>query len=63
VDVRSTVGKQITPNLLVTYSQSFDTSKEPIFQMEWWLSDSVVLQGRRDENGTYLLDVRRRQRF
>lgn len=63
VDVRSTVGKQITPNLLVTYSQSFDSSKEPIFQLEWWLSDSVVLQGRRDENGIYTIDVRRRQRL
>jgi len=63
VDVRSTVGKQITPNLLVTYSQSFDSSREPIFQLEWWISDSIVLQGRRDENGIYLVDVRRRQRF
>lgn len=63
VDVRSTVGKQITPNLLVTYSQSFDSSKEPIFQLEWWISDTMVLQGRRDENGTYLIDIRRRQRF
>ncbi|HKF43693.1 MAG TPA: translocation/assembly module TamB domain-containing protein [Thermoanaerobaculia bacterium] len=63
VDVRSTVGKQITPNLLVTYSQSFDTSKEPIVRLEWWLSDTVVLQGRRDENGIYLIDVRRRQRL
>jgi translocation and assembly module TamB len=63
VDVRSTVGKQITPNLLVTYSQSFDSSKEPIFQLEWWISDTVVLQGRRDENGIYLIDARRRQRF
>lgn len=63
VDVRSTVGKQITPNLLVTYSQSFDSSKEPIFQLEWWISDTMVLQGRRDENGIYLIDVRRRQRF
>ena len=63
VDVRSTVGKQITPNLLVTYSQSFDTSREPIFRLEWWLSDTVVLQGRRDENGIYLIDVRRRQRL
>jgi uncharacterized protein involved in outer membrane biogenesis len=63
VDVRSTVGKQITPNLGVTYSQSFDTSHEPIFRVEWWLSDSVVLQGRRDENGIYLIDVRRRQRL
>jgi hypothetical protein len=63
VDVRSTVGKQITPNLLVTYSQSFDSSKEPIFRVEWWISDTIVLQGRRDENGIYLIDVRRRQRF
>ncbi len=63
VDVRSTVGKQVTPNLLVTYSQSFDSSREPIFQLEWWLSDSVVLQGRRDENGIYIVDVRRRQRL
>jgi translocation-and-assembly-module (TAM) inner membrane subunit TamB-like protein len=63
VDVRSTVGKQITPNLLVTYSQSFDTSKEPIFRLEWWISDTIVLQGRRDENGIYLIDVRRRHRL
>lgn len=63
VDVRSTVGKQITPNLLVTYSQSFDSSKQPILQLEWWISDTMVLQGRRDENGIYLIDVRRRQRF
>ncbi len=61
--MRSTVGKQITPNLLVTYSQSFDSSKQPIVQVEWWISDTVVLQGRRDENGIYLVDVRRRQRF
>jgi len=63
VDVRSTVGKQITPNLLVTYSQSFDASKQPILQLEWWISDTMVLQGRRDEDGKYLIDVRRRQRF
>ncbi|HYR46861.1 MAG TPA: translocation/assembly module TamB domain-containing protein, partial [Thermoanaerobaculia bacterium] len=63
VDVRSTVGKQITPNLLVTYSQSFDTAKEPLFKLEWRISDTIVLQGRRDENGIYLIDIRRRQRF
>jgi autotransporter translocation and assembly factor TamB len=63
VDVRSTVGKQITPNLLVTYSQSFDSSKEPIFQVEWWISDTMVLQGRRERTGSTWIDVRRRQRF
>ena len=63
VDVRSTFGKQITPDVLVTYSQSFDSTKEPIFRVDWWISESIVLQGRRDENGIYLIDVRRRQRF
>ena len=62
-DVRSTVGKQITPNLLVTYSQSFDTSKLPIVQFEWRLSNNFVLRGQRDENGVYLVDLRRRQRL
>jgi hypothetical protein len=40
-----------------------DLSQEPIFQVEWRLSDTVVLRARRDEFGVYLLDVRRRQRF
>lgn len=62
-DVRSTVGKQITPNLFVTYSQSLDTSKPPIVQVEWQLSNTVVLRAGRDENGVYLVDVRRRTRY
>ncbi len=62
-DVRSTVGKQIGPNLLVTTSQSFDTSKAPIFQIEWRVSDSVIVRALRDENGVYLIDVRRRTRY
>jgi autotransporter translocation and assembly factor TamB len=64
VDVRSTVGKQITPDIFITYSQSLnDPSQEPIFQGEWRITDTVVLRARRDENGVYLLDLRRRQRF
>ena len=62
-DVRSTIGKQITPDILFTYSQSFETSKLPIFQVEWRISNTVVLRAQRDENGIYLLDARRRQRF
>ena len=57
VDVRSTFGKQITPDVLVTYSQSFDSTKEPIFRVDWWISESIVLQGRRDENGIGALQV------
>lgn len=63
VDVRSTVGKQITPNVLVTYSQSLDTAKQPIINLEWRLSDTITLRALRDENGIIVLDVRRRLRL
>ena len=63
VDVRSTVGKQITPNVLVTYSQSLDTTKQPIINLEWRLSDTITLRALRDENGIIVLDVRRRLRL
>ena len=62
-DVRSTIGKQITPDILFTYSQSFETTKLPIVQVEWRISNTVILRAQRDENGTYLIDVRRRKRF
>jgi hypothetical protein len=62
-DIRSTVGTQIGPNLLVTTSQSFDTSKTPIFQFEWRVSNTIIVRARRDENGVYLIDVRRRTRY
>lgn len=63
VDVRSTVGKQITPNVLVTYSQSLDTAKQPIINLEMRLSDTITLRALRDENGILVVDVRRRLRL
>lgn len=63
VDVRSTVGKQITPNLLVTYSQSLDTSKQPIMNVEWRLTDTITARALRDENGIVVIDIRRRLRL
>ncbi|HYK43021.1 MAG TPA: translocation/assembly module TamB domain-containing protein [Thermoanaerobaculia bacterium] len=62
-EIRSTLGKQIAPNLFVTYSQSLDTSKPPIVQIEWQVTNTVVLRAGRDENGVYLVDVRRRTRY
>lgn len=62
-DIRSTVGKQITPNLLVTYSQSLNSDKESVVQLEWRVTNSVTLQALRDENGVYSITVRRRQRL
>ena len=63
VAVRSTVGKQITPNLLVTYSQSLDTAKQPIINGEWRLPDTIMVRALRDENGIVVIDVRRRLRL
>lgn len=63
LDVRTTVGKQLTPNWSVSYSQSFDANKEPIVQTEYRISQTFVIRGRRDENGVYLVEFRRRQRF
>ncbi|MDQ5856912.1 MAG: translocation/assembly module TamB, partial [Acidobacteriota bacterium] len=62
-DIRSTVGKQITPNLSATYSQSLNSDKEPVVQLEWRVTQFITLQALRDENGVYSINVRRRQRF
>lgn len=62
-DIRSTVGKQITPDLSATYSQSLNSDKEPVVQLEWRVTQFLTLQALRDENGVYSINVRRRQRF
>lgn len=62
-DIRSTIGKQIAPNVLATLSQSLDTSKPVVYGLEWQITDTVVLRARHDENGVYLIDVRRRTRY
>ncbi|HTO88234.1 MAG TPA: translocation/assembly module TamB domain-containing protein [Thermoanaerobaculia bacterium] len=60
----TTVGKQINPNWSVTYSQPlFEAGiKQPIVEIEGRISQSWVLRLRKDENGNYLLDFRRRTR-
>ncbi|MDQ2971066.1 MAG: translocation/assembly module TamB, partial [Acidobacteriota bacterium] len=62
-DIRSTIGKQIAPNVLATFSQSLDTSKPPVYGVEWQITNTIVLRARHDENGVYLIDVRRRTRY
>jgi hypothetical protein len=63
VDVRSTVGKQVTSNILVTYSQSLDSAKQPIINVEWRLTDTITARALRDENGILVIDIRRRHRL
>jgi len=60
----TTVGKQISPNWSVTYSQPlFEAgSREPVVEVEGRISQSWVLRLRHDENGVYLVDLRRRTR-
>lgn len=60
----TTVGKQISPNWSVTYSQPlFEAGiREPIVEIEGRISQTWVLRLRKDENGVYLMDLRRRVR-
>jgi translocation and assembly module TamB len=60
----TTVGKQISPNWSVTYSQPlFEAgSREPVVEVEGRISQTWVLRLRHDENNVYLIDLRRRTR-
>ncbi|MGH9368386.1 MAG: translocation/assembly module TamB domain-containing protein [Thermoanaerobaculia bacterium] len=60
----TTVGKQISPNWSVVYSQPlFEAgSRDPVVEVEGRISKTWVLRLRHDENGAYLIDLRRRTR-
>ncbi len=60
----TTVGKQISPNWSVVYSQPLFESgaREPVVEIEGRISQSWILRLRHDENGVYLIDLRRRTR-
>jgi hypothetical protein len=61
--VRSTIGKQVTQDLLVSSSIALDSSKEPIVRVEWQVTNTILVQLIRDENGILSISVRRRQRL
>jgi translocation and assembly module TamB len=60
---RTTIGKQITQDLVVTSSIALDSSKEPIIRIEWQVTDTIYIQLIRDEDGNYSVTFRRRQRL
>lgn len=60
---RTTIGKQITQDLLVTSSISLDSSKQPLIRIEWQATDTVLIEFVRDENGILTLSFRKRQRL
>jgi hypothetical protein len=60
---RATIGKQITPELYVSYSQSFNSNEQPVFEVEWRASRDLLVEALRDVYGNYILTVRRRQKL
>jgi translocation and assembly module TamB len=60
---RTTIGKQITQDLVVTSSIALDSSKDPIIRIEWQVSDTIFIQLLRDEEGNYSVTFRKRQRL
>ena len=62
--VRLTVGKRISKNLLVTYSNNPAASEEYIVRAEWQVADNVVLVFTRDGKlDTYAVDAEWEKRF
>lgn len=62
--VRLTVGKRISKNLLVTYSNNPAASEEYIVRAEWQVADNIVLILTRDGKlGTYAVDAEWEKRF
>jgi translocation and assembly module TamB len=60
---RLTVGKNLSPDLSVTYSYKASTNQEQVIQVEYQVSRDAFLQFVRDENGVYSVDLRIRQRL
>jgi autotransporter translocation and assembly factor TamB len=62
--VRLTVGKRISKNLLVTYSNNPASSEEYIVRAEWQVADNLVLVLTRDGKlDTYAVDAEWEKRF
>ena len=60
---RTTIGKQITQDLLVTSSIAVDSSKQPLIRIEWQATNTILIELVRDENGILTLTFRKRQRL
>ncbi len=70
IAARITVGKKISRNLLLIYSTILANStvlnqieEEPIFRIEWDISNVFSLVGGRDDRGKLSFDVKFRKRF
>ena len=60
---RVTIAEQFSRNLVITYSTDVTSTQEQVIQIEYTLRPDVSVVALRDENGTFGVDVVRRQRF
>ena len=60
---RVTIAEQFSRNLVITYSTDVTSTQEQVIQIEYTVRPDISVVALRDENGTFGVDVVRRQRF
>ena len=60
---RVTIAEQFSRNLVITYSTDVTSTQQQVIQIEYAVRPDVSVLALRDENGTFGIDVVRRQRF
>ncbi len=60
---RVTVGKRLSKKLYVTYSLDPSTTEQQLLQVEWRLSDQLVLVMTQNGDESYSVDARWETRF
>jgi len=60
---RVTVGKQVTPELWVSYTTVLGTTDEQLVTLEYQLTRGIRLSATREDNGSYGVDIRFDHRF
>jgi translocation and assembly module TamB len=60
---RVTIAEQFSHNLVITYSTDVTSTQQQVIQIEYTVRPDVSVVALRDENGTFGVDVVRRQRF
>jgi translocation and assembly module TamB len=60
---RVTIAEQFSRNLVITYSTDVTSTQQQVIQIEYTVRPDVSVVALRDENGTFGIDIVRRQRF
>src|SRR5712692_3889976 len=60
---RVTVEQQITRNLTITYVSNVSSTQQQVIQVEYNVDRNVSIVGLRDQNGTFVIDIKIKKRF